>query len=325
MKCRIICSAFRPLVRLISRAGSHGKLSILIYHRVLPNEDPLRPREVTARMFNWQMEFVVRCFHALSVAEAASRLRSGSLPAGAICVTFDDGYRDNAEVALPLLEEKGIPGTFFISTGYLDGGRMWNDTVTEAVRRMGPGALDLTAEGLGYYFLEGLPQRVSVAEQLIRDLKYRESGERQRLVDHIAALARSDLPKDLMMDSSQVRELRDAGMEVGAHTVTHPILAKLDDTQARYEITESRKRLEALIGQPVRVIAYPNGRPGKDYGPVHVEMVREEGFEAAVTTLWGISDCYTSPWELRRFTPWDTTPVRFAMRLLLNYRYKQFS
>src|SRR5581483_9499448 len=86
-------------------------------------------------------------FTPLALDEALSRMRSGSLPARALAVTFDDGYADNAVAALPILARYGVPATFFIATDFVGGGRMWNDTVIEAVRALPASVRDLSACG----------------------------------------------------------------------------------------------------------------------------------------------------------------------------------
>src|SRR5690242_15121760 len=102
-------------------------LSILVYHRVVAEPDPLVPEQVCAREFDLQLTVLGRWFTVLSLREAAARLRSGTLPMRSACVTFDDGYADNATIALPILRRRGVPATFFLATGFIDGGRMWND------------------------------------------------------------------------------------------------------------------------------------------------------------------------------------------------------
>ena len=127
-------------------------------------------------------------------------------------------------------------------------------------------------------------------------------------------------PDDLMLTRRQVRELRDAGMTIGAHTVSHPILAREPDDRARGEIQDGKRELEALLGEAVTVFAYPNGRPGDDYAARHVAMARDAGFEAAVTTAWGAASHTTDPFEIPRFTPWDRSAWRFGLRLAQNLR-----
>jgi peptidoglycan/xylan/chitin deacetylase (PgdA/CDA1 family) len=126
-----------------------------------------------------------------------------------------------------------------------------------------------------------------------------------------------------MMSSAQVRALVEVGMDVGGHTVNHPILARVDAATARWEIEEGRRRLAAITGAPVALFAYPNGKPGQDYGPIHAQMVEQMGFEAAVSTAWGSADSASACFELPRFLPWDHTPERFAARLAANWHRPQ--
>ena len=86
------------------------------------------------------------------------------------------------------------------------------------------------------------------------------------------------------------------------------------------EVVESKNYLEDLLGTEVKYFAYPNGRPGIDYRMEHRDIVEIAGFEAAVSTNWGVASSLSDKWQLPRFTPWDNTPLRFMIRLLLNYR-----
>lgn len=317
----MIGAARRLPLTLLSPPGPRGRLSVLLYHRVLPEPDPLAPGHPDAETFRWQMQLLRRDFTPLHLDEAVRRLRRGSLPARAVAVTFDDGYADNATVALPILREAGVPATFFIATGYLDGGRMFNDTVIETVRRLPAGRrLDLTGAGLGVRELSGEATRRGLIEDLLRATKYRVPSERTRVVEDFAAREGVALPDDLMMTSAQVRTLHNAGMDVGGHTVNHPILSSVSARAAEAEIGGCREALEALTAAPVRTFAYPNGRPTKDYGAEHVAIVRRCGYTAAVSTAWGAANRRGDPFQLPRFTPWDRTPLRFTARLAANLR-----
>ena len=301
---------------LASPAGHGAKLSILIYHRVLPAPDPLRTGDPDTATFLWQMRLLARHFNVLPLSEAARRLRQGTLPARAACVTFDDGYADNLTVALPILRDVGIPATCFVATAYLDGGRMFNDTLIELAARLPDGRHDFSSVGLGDRALAGPNDRSDLVAALIGKFKYFDPAERATTVEALAASFGIPLPEDLMMTSEQLRALHDAGIEIGGHTDTHPILALLDPERSRAEILAGRQRLEALTGAPVRVFAYPNGRPGKDYRPEHAALVAQCGFEAAVSTTPATASRASDTFELPRFTPWDRTPVRFGLRLL---------
>jgi peptidoglycan/xylan/chitin deacetylase (PgdA/CDA1 family) len=293
-------------------------LSILIYHRVVPEPDALVPDQVCAREFDWQLAVLDRWFNVLPLRDAVARLRDGTLPARAACVSFDDGYADNDTVALPILRKYGMSATFFVATAYLDGGRMFNDSVIETVRAVRGTRLDARGAGLDALPISTLDERRRTIEILLGALKYLPQEERQRRVDALATEAAGGLPSDLMMTSGQVRHLRERGMEVGAHTVSHPILANLTPENARIEIRGSKQRLEAITGAPVTLFAYPNGKPGVDYRREHIGMVRELGFDAAFSTAWGVSVRGSDRYQLPRFTPWDRTPGRFVARLMQN-------
>ena len=303
---------------LLSPAGRHGRLSILIFHRVLPQVDPLFPGEVDASRFDTLCAWLRADFNVLPLDEAVRRLDSGSLPVRAACITFDDGYADNCTHALPILQRHGLPAIFYIATGFLDGGRMWNDTVIESIRRAPQTSLDLGAlgiEGLGRIELGSLPARRAAIDRILVAIKHKRADERLALTERLATQAGAPLPDDLMMRSDQVRQLRAGGMLVGAHTVSHPILATLSDDEARHEIAACREHLQSLLGEPVMHFAYPNGRPGADYNDESVRIVRELGFDSAVSTAPGAARSPTDRFQLPRFTPWDRTRGRFNLRM----------
>jgi peptidoglycan/xylan/chitin deacetylase (PgdA/CDA1 family) len=308
------------LVRGLSPGGPRARLSILIFHRVLSRPDPLFPEEPDLARFDQILAWVSKWFQVLPLEKAITQLRSGTLPARAAAITFDDGYADNATNALPILKRHGMSATFFVATSFLDGGRMWNDTLIEAIRRCPAPSLDLGEGGLGAFKLGSVGERRIAIDSLLRRVKYLEPDQRNLAITLVQGAVPHALPDDLMMTSGQVIQLRDAGMQVGAHTCTHPILAKLSDDEAMREITTSKAALEALLNQPVPLFAYPNGKPGQDYLGKHAAMVRQAGYTAAVSTAAGVSTSTTDLFQLPRFTPWDRTRLRFGIRLMANLR-----
>lgn len=315
----------KPLFSLMSPAGRGARLNTLIFHRVLPRPDPLFPDEVDAAAFDTILDWVKSWFNVLPLDEAIARLADGSLPARAAALSFDDGYADNHDVALPLLRRHGLPCSFFVATGFIDGGRMWNDTLIEAVRRSTLATLDLrglkdaSGEDLGQHPLGAVPDRRGMLHGLIQRVKYLAPVPRLACVNAIAERAEVRPPDDLMMTGAQVRALRQAGMQIGAHTVNHPILATLGRNEAADEIARSRDTLQALLGERVGLFAYPNGKPGTDYLPdVHPAIVRELGFDGAVSTHWAASRRGDDVFQIPRFTPWDRSRMKFGLRLLRN-------
>ncbi|MBR7634391.1 polysaccharide deacetylase family protein [Janthinobacterium lividum] len=297
-------------------------LSILIYHRVLARPDPLFPGEVDAALFQRQLRLLQRFYTPLPLSDAVRRLQDGSLPPRAACITFDDGYADNAQVALPLLLRHDLHATFFIATGYLDGGQMWNDTVIEAVRQAAGPMLDLRVHGLGTFPVASLAQRQAAIATLLGQLKYQPFARRQQLAMQIRRQAGATAGPAAMLSTAQLCQLHAAGMELGAHTASHPILSTLTERAAQRDIAHGKQQLEALIQAPVSLFAYPNGKAGRDYGAPHVAMVKDLGFKAAVATDWGVArpGAGLDLLQLPRFTPWDRGRLAFLWRMRQNRR-----
>ena len=316
---------FRLAGSWFSPAGPKARLSILIYHRVLAETDSIFPSEPTVDTFDTQMEQVKQVFNVLPLPEAVARLKAGTLPARAACVTFDDGYADNLTLATPILKKHGLTATFFIATAYLNGGRMFNDTVIEAIRRARDERVDLRQVNgldLGEHDVSTPEAKAKAIGHILPIVKYLPLGQREDTVAELARLVTdAALPDDLMMSTDQLKALHGAGMEIGGHTRRHPIIANLDDDATRAEIAAGKDWLETTLGAPVRVFAYPNGRPGSDYRPEQARIVESLGLEGAVSTQWGVSTRDTDPWQLRRFTPGWGGPRRFVPMLINNLRH----
>ncbi len=266
------------------------------------------------------MRWVREWFTVLPLAPAIDMLYAGAIPKRALAITFDDGYADNEILAAPILSRLGMTATFFVSTGYLGGGCMWNDRVIEAVRACDSPELDLGAIGLGRLPLGSVLQRRQAIGALLKGIKHFDQTRRDEVTHAIVDAAGGKPTPALMMQPEQVRGLRKLGMDIGAHTVTHPILARIGTEAARHEMSRSKSELERLIGEPVNLFAYPNGVPGQDYTPEHVAMARDCGFKAAVSTSWAAASTSTDRFQLPRFTPWDKTRLRYGLRLLGNYK-----
>jgi peptidoglycan/xylan/chitin deacetylase (PgdA/CDA1 family) len=310
----------KALLNCMSPAGVDARLSVLIFHRVLVEPDALFPNEMHARRFETVCGWLAAWFDVLPLDQAVTRLKSGTLPARAACISFDDGYADNYHIALPILQRHGLSACFFIATGFLNGGRMWNDSIVEAIRACSQPVLDLSSLNLGRHGLGTIEDRRLAISSLIKQIKYQSLEARITLTEQIARLAQAQLPADLMMTSSEIMALRRAGMQIGAHTVSHPILARLSDEQARREIVDSQQFLQGLLGESVELFAYPNGKPGEDYSPRTVEIVRSLGFAAALSTQWGTTGINDDCFQMPRFTPWDASRWRFGLRMLNNLR-----
>jgi peptidoglycan/xylan/chitin deacetylase (PgdA/CDA1 family) len=273
--------------------------------------------------FRAQLTFLARNMCILPLNEALKRLASGALPGRAMSITFDDGYANNYSCALPVLRSLGVPATVFVATGYLDGGCMWNDMVIEVFRLCRKPSLDLRTlapgTSLGHYELRTVAQRRAGKVAVVDALKYLSLAERAALARRIAELAEVEVPSNIMLTSDEVRGLKRAGVEIGAHTVNHPILSSISPDEARREISDGAAQLEAITGERPEVFAYPNGRSGLDFRPEHAAMVRDAGFTYALTTDQGIGRQGTDPYMLPRIALWQRTPARMTARIMSLY------
>lgn len=305
----------KSALRLLARSGP--RLSIVLFHHVMSEPDALLTSEPDKARFVQQLRWLKSSFQILPLRDALARLAEDRLPANALCVTFDDGYRDNAENALPILTALGISATFFITTRYLDGGLMWNDRVVEALRAWPSATLDLSPYALADVSLRS--GRAAALEQLLPVIKYLPYDRREAVSADLFARSGSRISR-MMMSADEIRKLARAGMEIGGHTVSHPLLCALDATRAEREIADNKAQLEAIIGQPLESFAYPNGKPFRDYNASHIAMLRACGYRYALSTSPGTATRATSVYQLPRFTPWDRTQLKYLTRMLRNYR-----
>jgi len=279
----------------------------------------MRPWEIDKKTFGWQMELIAKYFNVMAFGEAIKRMDNDTLPPRAMCITFDDGYADNYTNALPILLKNKLSAIFFIASGYLNGGRMWNDSVIESLRAMQASKLDLTEIGLDTYDINSPQKKASVAITIIKKLKHLESNIRSQYTDYIVSLENNKLPDNLMLSSQQLIKLHESGMEIGGHTVTHPILATLELDAVKQEVCDNKITLEQMLNTKLRYFAYPNGKPEQDYLVEQIQVIKNCGYEAAVSTLPGVSTTHNDRWQLARFTPWDKNPIKFMLRIVMKF------
>lgn len=295
-----------------------GKLTTLLFHKVPASRHPLVPDEPALADFTAILEATMRRFRVLPLDEAVVALRAGNLPPNAACITFDDGYPEWRTGVVPVLERLGLHATFFITAGQYSGLPMWNERILHAVESARPGTPTLQWEGLPDLRFDQVNDRRRSIKLLDRFLKYQEPAEKERLLQLLEAHTDSERDRVPSMSEEDLRHLHAKGFGIGGHSVTHPILSRCTPQQAYEEIAGAREQLEHLVRGKVAAFAYPNGLPGKDFGPEHIEMVRRAGYRFAVTTQRGVARADTPLMQIPRFTPWGPSAGRMDLQLLRN-------
>jgi peptidoglycan/xylan/chitin deacetylase (PgdA/CDA1 family) len=256
---------------------------------------------VSPELFSLQLKFLKDHFDVITLGEAVSRLSTGVLNGKSCVITFDDGYRDNYQFAAPLLAEYNLPATIFITYNAIQTGHFGWGIFDRTLLTTTSQLLDLQQFGLDKYSLADQAARELAVVTLHRLLKKKPDVEKRSVVEHVIANYGNDsVGERIMMNWEEVSALADSGLvTIGAHTISHPILSRVSESQARYEIIEGKHLIEQKLGQAVDYFAYPNGQP-EDIGLDVVALVKEAGYLAASTTVSGRNVSGTDVFELKR-------------------------
>lgn len=320
-----------PRSTLRSLKGALATGVVLTYHRIGAADDDPWGLAVSPERFAAHMDVIARCARPAPLAEL-DRTRRRRERRLAVAVTFDDGYVDNLDVALPIVERAGVPITVFVTTGFigsavepwwdrlatvlLGSGSRPYDHIDVGDRRIGPiSHVDTRPAAGGDPAASPVGSRLWAYHEVWRCLRPLPEPERQELLAGIAAQVgvvgttrescRTVTPAEL------ARLAASSLVEIGAHTVTHPALAGVDAQQQFEEIRESRRILEDALERPVRSFSYPYG----DYSQTSVDAVRRAGFARAVTcdelAVWRGTDSH----RIGRFGVGDWDADRFETEL----------
>lgn len=323
------------------RRRFRSRALILMYHRVvnLPSDPQLLC--VTPQHFDEHLEILRRHYLPRSLLQLANALGEGTLPNRAVVVTFDDGYADNLQNAAPVIRRHGIQATVFVTSGALDRKEeFWWDELDRLVLQPGtlPDPLELRIETSARRWETGssahyssddacrhrcwhveqpidLSPRHSLYRSIYETLQPLSNESRNCVLDQLRAVAGVgpvSRSTHRAMSTDEVVQLdRERLIEVGAHTVNHPLLATLPVATQRSEIVGSKTRLEDALGKPVLTFSYPHGSLRRET----VEIVREAGFVCAGSSdpdaVWPDTDCYQLPRVVVRDWDGDT----FAHRM----------
>ena len=297
-------------LRLISPGAS---AAILMYHSVMP--DPAAHADSLGGIihpetgFRAQMELLSRDYHPISLNDVLDSLNSRrELPGRSVVVTFDDGYTDNAEVAMPILNRLGIPATFYVTVDCVEQRKLpWPSRLRFAFRKTRvPEWTDSRGQR---WELDDSDSRERAYLATCQDCCQLSGKVQEDFVRRVEAELQSSVPRDLsalMMSYDQVRSLAHHGHIVGSHTMTHPNMAYLTEQDARTELDQSKQRLEREVKAPIRHFSYPCPALTPHWNEQTVAQSRSVGYDSAVTTSGGVTRCGDDPLVLKRIRPSKT-------------------
>jgi peptidoglycan/xylan/chitin deacetylase (PgdA/CDA1 family) len=302
---------------------------ILVYHSVAEvGHDPFKIT-VAPEDFRRHMEIVARRFAPLPLDQLCAGLDSGELPERAVAVTFDDGYANNLSAALPSLVEHGVPAALFIATAYIGGPQeFWWDEVERLAYGHASGdrapVLELSVGGDSLRC--SMDDAADATRELIPWLQARAPGGIEDGVEQLrrwAGLDDAPVARETHrpLTLEELRELARSGLvEIAAHTRRHLRLGAQSEDVQREEIEGSRADLQAWLGTAPASFAYPFGSPAGDYARATVDIVRELGFDCAVTSSPGLVAASSPRYELPRY--FVSTPAPEHFERWLGNRFK---
>ena len=303
----------------VFRFLNQNGVRILMYHRF--------PADTKA--LDWQCNHIREHYLPISLELVAESLQSGRpLPANALVITIDDGYRDFFLYGYPAFRKFELPTMVYLVSDFVDGRIwLWWNQIEYAFQQTQRKAISLKVTGSGpldFSFDTG-EQRMAVARTVAESLTTVDDSERLGLLKLIPQLLEVEIPTSpperwAALSWNEVRTLAQNGVDFGAHTKTHPILSRITDPgRQREEIEGSKIRLEQELGRPVRHFCYPNGsRP--DFDDQTVDLVRQSGFLSATTTERGLNFPGSEPYLLHRIGVEPALPKNYFIELLAGAR-----
>jgi peptidoglycan/xylan/chitin deacetylase (PgdA/CDA1 family) len=304
------------MLKFALRRLSDQRLSVFLFHKVPTAPDELRPAELTQQGFESALDFISENFKVIPLSDAVARIGRRHLQGGLAAITFDDGYVTWPQGVASTLLSRGLPATFFITTGQLQGDAMWNERLSWIIRNYPTEVIPGAALRLPDIPRGDRLQQQMALSRLEFHFKYLPPLIREEQLQWLEQQLPYQMGRVENMTEHDVRVLANHGFEIGGHTVTHPILAMCDRAGAMDEITKCKEHLENICRIPVRGFAYPNGRSDIDFSRLHVQWAKEAGYSYAVTSQPGIARHDTPIFQIPRFTPWGPSADRMTAQMI---------
>ncbi|MEW6608824.1 MAG: polysaccharide deacetylase family protein [bacterium] len=285
--------------------ASKTRLAVILrYHSVADEDFVYATPKITVSTgdFEKQIKYLSKKYNIISLEDIAVHIKEGKeLPRNSLAITFDDGYKDNYLNAYPILKKYGATATFFLVAGCIDGKDiLWTHRIIHLVKETKKKEISLENHLLKFETVKDKLVSINILNSIILHL---DQSKREEFITDLTRkfeveINREELSHKYMLSWDEVKKME--GMSFGGHTVTHCNLPHCSYEYAREEIEGSKKILEEKIGKPINLFSYPNGTIEAHFNEENKKLVKEAGFICAVTSLDGLVDNKSDPYELRR-------------------------
>lgn len=297
---------------------NYNPVIIIVYHRISLEKDKWSLASISLDEFEMQIKYMNQNYKIISLEKLVELIKNGKIDDikdnKIAVITFDDGYKDNYIYAYPILKKYGVPATIFLTAGFIGNDKLfWWDKVGYILYHTKKKVINLS--GVGEISLDSDKEIYNYNSILLKYLKTVSNEEKDNLIDELQKICNVKIPKglgkSLILSWDEVNEMKDSGISFGVHTMTHPVLTKITLEEAKREIIESKKIIENKLGTHVKLFAYPNGGSA-DFDDRIIKLVREAGFDCAVTTIQGLIYKY------------DFCNIYKLKRIVLNSGFEKF-
>ncbi|MFC1533106.1 polysaccharide deacetylase family protein [Thermodesulfobacteriota bacterium] len=257
------------IIRFINYLFRGPNLTILVYHSF--TKDEFATESVSVSMFEDHVKYLIKNFNVEPIDRVIRRLKQGKrLKRDTLCITIDDGFADNYELAYPILKKYNLSATIFVTAGCLEQPRSLNTSIYNEVR----------------------PDKVYTVNKIDRLDVYR-------------------LPKRSMLTWEQAQELAENNIEIGSHTLYHPILTKIPFSVSEKEIVLSKQMIESELNREIKYFAFPNG----EYNKLLCETIRRSGYHASFIVKWDVNYSGQDLYQLIRIPIGNYSAIRLAGKM----------
>lgn len=318
-------SRFNQMLRYQKR----HRLLVLCYHSVIPDSIPEDPRTViavTATQFEDHLRELKRYWHPISEVHLLKSIQEEvPLPNHSVLITFDDGFKNNADYAAPLLKKYEIPAVFFLTAGLIGTNKLlWTQELTERILSSEDTHFPIPSGHSSCDLPTGSHERLALSRKIISECKKLPDTQRR---EYLAKTQKHQLNlveswQHILYDFmtwEEIRSINRDGFSIGAHTLDYPILTSLNQQELRHQLAESKAMIEKEVREPCHSLAYPNGSR-EDYNENVMKIAEKEGYQLGYTLCEDRNPVSLRPMEINRICITRDVPIELFKAKLAGWR-----